>query len=114
MTLEEFYEKAGGDYDATMDRLFSDAITVKYLKRFAGDDTFEKLKADVAAGDDRQAFEDVHTLKGVAYNLGLDNLGNSASDLTEALRHGGKDADHRLFAQVEKDYLETMEAIKEL
>ncbi|MEE3420435.1 MAG: Hpt domain-containing protein [Lachnospiraceae bacterium] len=114
MTLQEFYDKAGGDYDATMDRLFSDEIAMKYLKRFLEDDTFQKLEADIASHDDKQAFNDVHTLKGVALNLGLDRLGHSASDLTEVLRHGGSDPDGRLFAQVSRDYADTIDLIKEL
>lgn len=114
MTLEEFYAEVGGDYAATMDRLFTDDIAIKYLKRFLDDDTFAKLTEDVAAGDDKKAFDDVHTLKGVALNLGLDDLGRSASDLTEVLRHGGKDVDDHLFKEVRRTYETVIAAIRKL
>lgn len=40
----------------------------RFLRMFAGDDTFAMLQAAMSAGDARRAFRAAHTLKGLAAN----------------------------------------------
>ena len=47
---------------------------------------FENLKKALEEENLEAAFRAAHTLKGVAQNMGFDNLAESSSVLTEALR----------------------------
>ena len=86
MNLEKLYQEMGGDMADAVRRLGSIAAVERFLRMFAGDDTFAMLEAAMSAGDVQRAFRAAHTLKGLAANLGLVQLGQAASALTEALR----------------------------
>lgn len=72
MTLQEFYDRIGGDYKATISRLPSEALIKKFVLKYPGDPSFNQLKDALAAQDWELAFRASHTLKGVAQNLGMD------------------------------------------
>lgn len=74
MTLQEFYARVGGDYNATLSRLPSEALVKKFILKYPGDPSFAQLKDALAAQDWELAFRASHTLKGVAQNLGMDRL----------------------------------------
>ena len=74
MTLQEFYARVGGDYNATLSRLPSEALVKKFILKYPGDPSFAQLKDALAAQDWELAFRASHTLKGVAQNLGVDRL----------------------------------------
>lgn len=88
MNLEKLYQEMGGDMADAVRRLGSIAAVERFLRMFAGDDTFAMLQAAMSAGDARRAFRAAHTLKGLAANLGLVQLWQAASALTEALLRG--------------------------
>lgn len=112
MTLKECYDAFGGNYDDAVERLMSEDLIRKYLGLFLEDDSFDLLTKGLDEGDDQKAFMAVHTLKGLALNLGMTTLARSASDLTEALRGGRKpEADH-LYAPCKADYERTVGAIQ--
>ena len=71
MTLQEFYDRIGGDYKATISRLPSEALIKKFVLKYPGDPSFNQLKDALAAQDWELAFRASHTLKGVAQNLGM-------------------------------------------
>ena len=75
MTLKECYDALGGNYEDTVRRLYNEKLVEKFLFKKALEE--ENLEA---------AFRAAHTLKGVAQNMGFDNLAESSSILTEALR----------------------------
>lgn len=79
MNLEKLYQEMGGDMADAVRRLGSIAAVERFLRMFAGDDTFAMLQAAMSAGDARRAFRAAHTLKGLAANLGLVQLGQAAS-----------------------------------
>ena len=116
MTLEECYEKFGGDYSETLERLVMPELVEKYLRRFLKDPCYnllvESFRED--GSRDREAFQAVHTLKGLCLNLGLTPLTRSSSALTEALRDGRKPGAEEMFVQVKKDYAAVSGAICEL
>lgn len=66
MTLQEFYARVGGDYNATLSRLPSEALVKKFILKYPGDPSFAQLKDALAAQDWELAFRASHTLKGVA------------------------------------------------
>ena len=86
MTLQEFYARVGGDYNATLSRLPSEALVKKFILKYPGDPSFAQLKDALAAQDWELAFRASHTLKGVAQNLGMDRLYKAAATLCDAVR----------------------------
>lgn len=115
MELKDFFEKVGGNYDEVIGRLRKDSLITKYLGLFGSDDSFANLKAAIASKDWQAGFAASHTLKGLAANLGLENLRAAASDICENLRHGEPDGtvDSQL-ESVEAAYEEASCAISEL
>lgn len=71
MTIREFYTLVGGSYDDMSERFPSDALILRFLTMLPQDGSMELLARSVDAADAKTAFRAVHTLKGVALNLGL-------------------------------------------
>jgi len=114
MTLQECYEKIGGDYAEVLERLAKDERIVKYVIKFLEDPTYQMLLEAREAGDDKAVFLTIHTLKGVSQNLGFGRLYETSHKMTEAVRGGIKLQDESLFEAVKDAYFETIAAIKEL
>ena len=114
MTLQEFYDRIGGDYKATISRLPSEALIKKFVLKYPGDPSFNQLKDALAAQDWELAFRASHTLKGVAQNLGFQKLYLSSTALTEALRGPKPLTDPALREAVAMDQAALLTAIQEL
>ncbi len=114
MSLERFYETVGGDLSATAARLGGAVLAERFLRLFAGDDTFDMLSAAMTAGDTQRAFRAAHTLKGVAANLGLSRLCEASSALTEALRSGDMPAAQALYPAAATAYRQVRTGIDQL
>lgn len=115
MTIQECYEKLGGSYDEVVQRLFSPKLVRKFIEKFLSDKSYEELRGALQDGRHEDAFRAAHTLKGVCQNLGLTRLAGSSSALTEALRPGQAQSVEdcgALFGAVERDYGETVDAIR--
>ena len=114
MTIKECYEQIGSDYESILKRFGSEAMIQRFALKFLKDGSFADLKKALAEGDGETAFRAAHTLKGVCLNLGFDNLYPSSKDLTELLRAGSMDGYEDLFAEVEKEYNRTCEALRKV
>lgn len=86
MQLREFFAQVGGDYEDVIQRLASESVVVKFLRRFVDEPSYAQLQTSLKAGDIPTAFRAAHTLKGTAATLGLGTLTAAASALTEELR----------------------------
>lgn len=114
MTVEELYEKLSGDYKGTMGRLMKEDRIRKYLGKFIDAKDYEDLLANLEEKNYPEAFRNVHTLKGVALNLGLSQLAAKSSDLTESLRSGQPSCDITgLVEAVKAEYERTISILKE-
>lgn len=111
--IKSAYDKIGADYADAKRRLVSDDLVARFAIKFLADDSFSKLEAGMAARDVKAAFMAAHTLKGVCSNLGLTNLFEPASQLTEILRAGTFDGADELFVQVKDQYEKTVAALSE-
>lgn len=112
MELRECYQQMGGDYDAVMGRLRQEERVCKFLKLFPSDENFQLLTDAMPKEDWSTAFRAAHSMKGVALNLGLSALAQSASDLTEVLRTLTPSEDPvPLYQKVKEDYERTLAAI---
>lgn len=125
MTIREFYECTGGDYEEVLSRFLSEERTARFLKMFPKDPSFGGVEAvfpeaaaempeDVSEEAVGEAFRAAHTLKGVCLNLGLSRLYQSASAVTEALRAADLRQTRELMPVLRRDYREVMEALGQL
>lgn len=114
MTLEEFYARIGGNYQETLRRLPSEKMIRKFVGKYVADPSYQELDAALAKKDWEAAFRAAHTLKGVAQNLGLDQLQRVSSALTEALRGGKPLTEPALLEAVKVEQARTLEALSEL
>lgn len=112
MTVKEVYDVCGGNYQEAIQRFATDERLKKYLLMFIKDSCYWDLKNAVIAEDYTTAFHAVHSMKGIALNLNLDNLARSAAELCEAVRNEPDIANiPRLLYAVDRDYTSCYNAI---
>lgn len=111
MSIKDFFEAVGGDYETVISRLPSDELIKKFVRKFLDDPSFSNLKNAFGNGDVRAAFLAAHTLKGTSANLGLDALAKETSELTELLRNAENIVGEDYFTKVERVYKTTCENI---
>ena len=115
MTIQECYQKLGGDFAGVEQRLRSVSLIKRFITKFLEDDSFSNLFQAMQAGKREEAFRAAHTLKGVCANLSFTRLCASASALTEALRPQGEVLPAQalpLLEEVSRDYRITVDAIR--
>ena len=113
MTLEQLYAQIGGAYSDTLGRLRSEKLIERFIRKFPDDPSFSQLETAIAEKDWETAFRAAHTLKGVAQNLGLQELYLVDEQLTEALRGPKELQDKELFQKVSQCYQKTVAGIRE-
>lgn len=116
MTLREFYEKAGGDYEDVCSRLGSEEVVRSIVKMLLTDRHYERCKQALMTGDADAAFCSAHALKGICMNLDLRRLQEKAADLTEVLRANRRDMKKApaAFSELQSCYLDTIDALNTL
>lgn len=101
MTLQEFYAQIGGNYADTVRRLCNESLVLRFVKKYPANPSFDELCAAVDQADWETAFRAVHTLKGVAQNLGFDRLYAVSVPLTDpALLTAVKDVHQETVAAI--------------
>lgn len=113
MTLDECYQKLGGNYSDVISRLRSERLVHKFVLKFLDDGNFDLLRRSLCEENVDDAFRAAHTIKGMCQNLGFSRLEASVVPLTEALRAGSIPEGRRLFEPVAEDYEITVNAIRE-
>lgn len=118
MTLEEFYQKFGGDYKDVMARLQNENLISRLVVKFLADPSYQNLCDALKEENYGEAFRAVHTLKGLCLNFSFGSLTDSSINLTELLRHWetvpvDSEKCGEFFAQVSVDYRTVTDAIKE-
>ena len=116
MTVREFYDAIGGNYDDAIGRMMSESLVRRFVLKFKADPTFDQLKEAIGTGDPAAAFPHAHTFKGVSLNLSFAKLSEAAIALTDALREQNRASYSaqkvkELFAAVEREYNRVIEAI---
>ncbi|MCH5206965.1 MAG: Hpt domain-containing protein [Oscillospiraceae bacterium] len=115
MTLKEFYDTIGSDYNSALLRMGnSERILDKFVRKFPADKTAEQLFEAYESEDYETAFRMAHTLKGLCSNLGLDKLQKLSSELTEALRGGVADNAPELLEKVREEHGAVISALEQL
>ena len=115
MTIQECYQKLGGDYAQVEKRLPGIHLIRRFIAKFLDDGSYPELCRAMEQGQTEEAFRAAHTLKGVSANLGFDRLTASSGELTELLR-GRTDGIPTevvpLLDMVRQDYELTADAIR--
>ena len=114
MTITEFYDYVGGDYEDVRSRFMKDDRIAKFLRMLPGDDSMDNLTAAMTAGSVENAFRAVHTMKGIALNLGLKSLAGACSTMTEAIRGKSEMCSPELYEAVKKEYLRVRDGLDRL
>lgn len=114
MKLREFFAEVGGDYEGVLLRLPSPNMVKRFVCKFVDDPSYQELKSALEKSDFPTAFRAAHTLKGIAVNLGLDSLGEAASQLTEQLRNTSVQPPAEYIEAVDRSYQKTIEKIRQI
>ena len=114
MTMQQCYKAIGGNYEAVLGRLHSEALIQRFTLKFLEDQSYLQLKQALENKNYEDAFSSVHTLKGVCQNLSFDRLYEVSNDLTELLRDriGEKPGIPEAMEKVTEVYEMTIEEIK--
>lgn len=114
MTVKEFYEEVGGDYNEIMSRLKTEDRIIKFAGMFARDESYKTLVQALEAQDVDSAFRAAHTMKGMCQNMAFTRLLTSSQDITELLRAKDLESAKNMLGKVTEDYDLVMEGIKKL
>ena len=108
----DILREAGFDVNGALGRLMNNqAFFLKMLGKFAKDESFDKMRGFVEAGDAQNAGESAHALKGMCSTLGMMKLSDCCAKL-QYLYQGREEGDPLLvFAQADEEYKGAMEAI---
>lgn len=115
MTIQECYEKLGGNFAQVEKLLPSEQMIRKFITKFLDDGSFSGLCHAMKEGNREEAFRAAHTLKGVCGNLSFSKLMSSVAQLTEMLRQETENIPEDAFLcmkEVEQDYELTVDAIR--
>ena len=119
VTIKEFYDVTGSDYNDAIKRFMDERRLEKFVKMFLDDPSYRDLETCLAQSDLEEAFHAVHTLKGVCLNLSFSRFYESASAVTETLRSAKSDREqlgpvYSCMEVLRKDYSAIIAAIHQI
>ena len=114
LTIREFYNRTGGDYQGVLSHLIDEERVARFLKMFLTDSSFESLEKALEQGNTEEAFRAVHTLKGVCLNMGFSGLYTECNRVTEDLRSGNLEAGMQNMPALRQNYRCIVESIEQL
>ena len=115
MTLKEFYEKTGGDFEQVLARMLTEERVKKYVMKFLNDESLNKIKQALDDKNYKDAFLHTHNLKGVCLNLSFNGLLEPVVVLCEELRNGNPQGDvDAMYVNVEYMYNQVRSAIENI
>ena len=114
MTMQECYKAIGGNYEAVLGRLHSEALIQRFTLKFLEDQSYLQLKQALENKNYEDAFRSAHTLKGVCQKLSFDRLYEVSNELTELLRDrtGAQPGISKAMEKVTEVYERMIEEIK--
>ena len=102
VNVQDALKRIGGSLD----------LYKRLLNQFTGGDHIDPLEEALSVGAMDEASHLIHTLKGVAANLSLTKLSNSASDLEHKIKNGLEHSD--TFANLKNIYYQTSQEISKV
>lgn len=105
MELKEVLESLGVDYEVLKERFsYNENLLRKFILKFPGDDCYHQLQLAIESEDYETIMRMAHTLKGLAANLGFDQLSFKCNDLVQYLRENGRDDVIKLNRAIGEEY----------
>ena len=114
MTVQEFYEEVGGDYNDIVSRLKTEDRIIKFAGMFARDESYKTLVEALDAQDVDTAFRAAHTMKGMCQNMAFTRLLRSSQDITELLRAKDLESAKDMLSKVTEEYNLVIDGINKL
>jgi chemotaxis protein histidine kinase CheA len=114
MTVKEFYEEVGGDYDDIISRLRTEERISKFAGMFAKDESYNTLVKTLDEGNVEEAFRAAHTMKGMCQNMAFRKLYESSHTITETLRAKDIEKAKAQLKDVTEDYNRVINGIHKL
>lgn len=114
MTVQEFYEEVGGDYNDIVTRLKTEDRIIKFAGMFARDESYKTLVEALDAQDVDTAFRAAHTMKGMCQNMAFTRLLRSSQEITELLRAKDLESAKDMLPKVTEDYNLVIDGINKL
>lgn len=112
MTIEACYAKLGGSYARVCRRLPGRHLIDRFLRRYLEDDSAQMLFASLESGDMEEAYRYALSLKGVAANLGFEDLEKAVTVLAENIRFCGGGITEHLRVQMEVVRIRQTQAVE--
>ena len=114
MTVQEFYDEVGGDYNEIMSRLRTEDRIRKFAGMFTRDESYLSLVRCINEGDADEAFRAAHTMKGMCQNMAFTRLYKSSHEITEVLRGKDLETAKQMLEVVTEDYNIVIAVIEKL
>ena len=118
MTIQQLYDRIGGNYEHAVRIMKKDKLIDKYVRKLKDSNVGDALAQAGETMDAVKLFESAHAMKGVCANLGLDALASAADEITEEFRAGNPrtlsdEAVREKVADLLQRYRDTVEGIAE-
>lgn len=118
MTIQQLYDRIGGNYEHAVRIMKKDKLIDKYVRKLKDSNVGDALAQAGETMDAVKLFESAHAMKGVCANLGLDALASAAEEITEEFRAGNPrtlsdEAVREKVAGILQCYRDTVEGIAE-
>lgn len=114
MTVKECYESMEADFEGVIGRMGSEEMVKRFALKFLDDPRYSNLEKAIQEQNAEEAFRAAHTLKGLWLNLGFDRLYKVSEELTEKLHGRELDGYEALYGNVQKEYKNTIDAIRKI
>ena len=113
MTIRELYQTIGSDFDDVLARIPNEKLIGRLVKKFLQEGSMTLLTESMKAGEKKEALTAVHTMKGLALNLGFTVLGRACTVMNEALKEGRAEDPQEMYQEVLKAYDQVVSLIEE-
>lgn len=102
----------GFDYDGALERMMDDEeLLGELIFDLPDDENFEQFNANYESGDYKEAFKNIHAIKGVMKNLGLIDAVPHLTGLSDLYKAERYDDAEQLVKSFHNEYSELMELI---
>lgn len=113
--IKEELKAAGINLESALSRLMNnEKLLEKLLIKFQNDPNYEGIKSALREENYDAAFRCAHTLKGVAGNMGMEELMEADIVIVEKLRNGNHDGIEKDMEAVTEIYNKLMNVIRKL
>jgi len=112
--LVEKLKEYGCDVDSALDRFMNkESLYLKFIRKFPDDPTMNTIRELIHSENTEERFKAVHTMKGVAGNLGLTPLFDTSADMVQKFRENKTEEAIAEYDTLEKIYKEIYDIISE-